>query len=196
MKKSVIIAVLGAAGFAVSSYGQGVIQFDTYAGSYNSGNISQVTYFNGASAGSVVPDGSFYGELYYALGTVSDPVGATAASITAAISPSFTAIASSITPVINGYIQDGTQLQIANYTSGAITFEIEVYNSAGTFVGRSGAFTESSINLLGVPATTFGSNGSGPGQMLVATSVPEPTTLALAGLGGLASLVALRRKQS
>jgi hypothetical protein len=26
--------------------------------------------------------------------------------------------------------------------------------------------------------------------------VPEPTTLALAGLGGLASLVALRRKQA
>jgi hypothetical protein len=193
MKKSVVIAVLGAAGFAVSSYGQGVIQFDTYAGSYNGGSIAQVSQLAG---GAVVADGIFSGELYYAFGTVSDPVSATAASITQAISAQFTALPSSVTAVIGGYIQDGTQVQIPGYTAttGPITFEIGFVGSNGQ-IGRSGSFTESSINVLGVPATTFGANGPGPGQMLVA-SVPEPTTLALAGLGGLASLIALRRKQA
>ena len=33
-------------------------------------------------------------------------------------------------------------------------------------------------------------------ELLRGLAVPEPTTLALAGLGGLASLVALRRKQA
>jgi hypothetical protein len=32
--------------------------------------------------------------------------------------------------------------------------------------------------------------------MIQTTAVPEPATLALAGLGGLASLVMLRRKQA
>jgi len=35
----------------------------------------------------------------------------------------------------------------------------------------------------------------GPTELTL-SPVPEPTTLALAGLGGLASLVALRRKQA
>jgi hypothetical protein len=35
----------------------------------------------------------------------------------------------------------------------------------------------------------------GPSELTL-TAVPEPTTLALAGLGGLASLVALRRKNA
>lgn len=191
MKKSVIIAILGAAGFAVSSYGQGIIQFDTYSGHFNGGSIAPVSYLGGA----VVPDGVVSAELYYALGTVADPVSGVADSITTAISGAFTALPASITLVGNGGYIQGPQVQIQNYTTGPITFEIAF--SAPGFAGRSGSFTESSINSVGLPVTYFGDNGPGPGQMLLApVSVPEPTTLALAGLGGLATLIGLRRKQA
>jgi len=191
MKKSVIIAVLGAVGLAVSSYGQGIIQFDTYAGSYNGGSISQVKYLGGA----IVPDGSFTATLYYSLGTVSDPVDTTAASILSPINAAFIALPLSLTQVINGWIQDPNQVLIPTYpsTGGPVTFEIVMTGQGWS--GRSGSFTESVINQSSAPGTTFGANGPGPGQMFVAP-VPEPTTLALAGLGGLASLVAFRRKQA
>jgi hypothetical protein len=45
-----------------------------------------------------------------------------------------------------------------------------------------------------VSGNTF-NYGSTPGQYFTVTSVPEPTTLALAGLSGLATLVAARRRK-
>jgi len=52
----------------------------------------------------------------------------------------------------------------------------------------------SGVNLLISKATPV--NGLVVGSDLVMTPVPEPTTLALAGLGGFGMLMALRRKQA
>ena len=193
MKKVIVMSVLGLAASVATSYGQGIILFDTYI------STPQVltTYFNGPSAGSTIGT-AFSAELYYALGTVTDPVDATAGSIASPVSGAFTALPASISQVFgDGSVQDGNNVQIAAYGSGAISFEILYTGTVGgvTYSGRSGAFTESKINVLGQPVTAFGDNGPFVQSISVA-AVPEPTTLALAGLGGLASLIALRRKQA
>lgn len=69
--------------------------------------------------------------------------------------------------------------------------------SAGGFFGTStvGQAT-SGVPPLGTPASLFGT-GTGqvaPFTMYTVTPVPEPTTLALAGLGGLSLLLLRRRK--
>jgi len=202
MKKSVIIAALGMAAAVASSYGQGYIAFNTYVA--NAGAGASTSYFNTFSGGPLVGStvsGAFSAELYYALGTVSDPVNlGQAASIMSPVT-GLTAIPSSTTAFDSngdGWFQGGT-VTIPGYSTGAVTFEIVATGTINghAFVGRSGSFTESTIaNSLSAPLTAFGDNGPGPVNFFVATVVPEPTTLALAGLGGLASLVALRRKQA
>jgi PEP-CTERM motif len=147
--------------------------------------------------------------LYYAIGTVSDPVNGNPSSLPTGLTDLgvFTGYDNSGGAVGApglGYF-DGATVQIPGYTTGPITFEIVAFNGSSytsadtTFRGRSGSFTESSIQTLGNPVTILGDNtiGGQPAFSVASVApVPEPTTLALAGLGGLASLVALRRKQA
>jgi hypothetical protein len=82
-------------------------------------------------------------------------------------------------------------------TSGTPDFAFQ--RSSGTQPDPNGApFQILSGGLTGTSATVPG-YGGGPRNLFVGiyttTPAPEPTTLALAGLGGLASLVALRRKK-
>jgi PEP-CTERM motif len=182
MKKSILIAVLGVAACAATSYGQGFVVMNSYGAN---GGLGAVTSLQGGG-----PVGAtFTAELYFALGTVSDP------GNSGPVSGLFTPIASSI---INydangdGYFQGGT-ITVPGYVSGPISFEILAIG--GNASGRSSAFTESSVtSSAAAPPSFFGDNGTGMPSFVV--PVPEPTTLALAGLGGLASLVALRRKQA
>jgi PEP-CTERM motif len=187
MKKSILIAILGVTASAATSFGQGYIAFTSYLAN---GGAGALTTFQGSST--PVP-GTFSAELYYALGTVSDPVNGNPGS---PVSGLFTAVPGSITlydASNDGYFQGGTAI-LPTYASGAISFEVVAFGPAGAF-GRSGAFTESIIaSSASAPVTNFGDNGTGMPSFVV--PVPEPTTLALAGLGGLASLVALRRKQA
>jgi len=182
MKKTIFIAVLGMAACAATSYGQGYISFNSYSADQSAGAIT--TFGNGPLNGSPVP-GTFTAELYYALGAVSS---------------GFTALPSTITAYDasgDGYFQGGTAT-IPGYSSGAVSFEIfatGTYNSV-VYSGFSAPFTESTIaSSLSSPLTSFGDNGPGMPNFSVLAPVPEPTTLALAGLGGLASLVAIRRKK-
>jgi hypothetical protein len=81
---------------------------------------------------------------------------------------------------------------------GPVTVEIVVFpTSAGNYASalfraHSSPFVLNSASIS-LPATTTGSAGSVGG--FAALPVPEPTTLALAGLGGL-SLLLMRRKLS
>jgi hypothetical protein len=198
MKKSIFIAVLGMAAGVASSYGQGFVAFSSYIA--NGGAGATTSFFTG---GAPLPVG-YTAELFYALGTVSDPVDQTSvSSITSAPSGLFTLLAGSQTAYDNsgnavgsaglGYF-DGATLEIPNYVSGAITYEVWAFGPNEQ--GRSGSFTDSSIAGPGLPVTVFGDNATGGVPSFVVAPVPEPTTLALAGLGGLASLVAFRRKQA
>jgi len=199
MKKSIFIAVLGVAAVAASSYGQGYIVFSTYTSNGGAGNIAETL------VGSTPLGSSYTASLYYALGTVADPVSQTAASITSPVSGAFTLYTgANSSPVFDnsgeatgtpglGFV-DGGLLTIPGYTSGAISFELVATGPSER--GRSGAWTESTIvSSASLPPGYFGDNGTAP-AFFVASPVPEPTTLALASLGGLASLVALRRKQA
>ena len=199
MKKSIFIAVLGLSAGIASSYGQGFVAFSSYLANGGAGATTK-NFLTSA----LLPAG-YTATLYYALGTVSDPVNENSqASITSPISAAFTLVAGSGAEYDNsggatgapglGYF-DGATLQIPTYVSGPITFEIWASNASGLIVGRSGSFTDSSIAGPGLPVTVTGDNAVGGMPNFLVAPVPEPTTLALAGLG-LASLVALRRKQS
>jgi hypothetical protein len=199
MKKSIFIAVLGLAAIgATSSYAQGYVVFTSYAS--NGGNGNTTSLFGG---GGLIGVG-YTASLYFALGTVSDPVNeSNPNSITSA--PTGLTLLGGLTAAYDnsgaaigapglGFF-DGGVATIPGYSSGPVTFELWASNANGTVVGRSGSWTETSIiNSASLPAGYFGDNGVAP-NFLVAP-VPEPTTLALAGLGGLASLVAFRRKQA
>jgi len=199
MKKSIFIAVLGVAAAAASSYGQGFVTFSSYAA--NGGVGATTRQFQGGALVGI----PYTAELYYALGTVADPVNESLqSSIISAPSSLFTALPSSITAYDNsgaatgapglGYF-DGGSVTIPGYTSGPVSFEILATGPNSS--GRSGAFTDSSIaNSVSAPLTTIGDNATGGVPNFLVAPVPEPTTLALAGLGGLASLVAFRRKNA
>jgi hypothetical protein len=211
MKKSLVLGILGVGAFAASSYGQGFIHLDNYVGDGATGGL--VTYgsagipANGVSgAAGVLGTGLLSGwtvGLYYVLGTPSivDPP-----SSGTPISPlvlgtgtgstidvfSSTGIPGQFTPSSGFAVPGGA-------AGGTVTLELLAYDTAGgsyagaQYRGHSapftlvmdGAFTLPPTANVGPAFSTFGS-----------TPVPEPTTLALAGLGGLASLVALRRKQA
>ena len=124
------------------------------------GSITPPVFFNGPNIGATIGT-QFTAFLYYAFGTVADPVNnTTAAGIMSPVSGSFTEIASS--PVLaGGIVSDGTAVQIPGYTSSTpISFEIVYTGTVGgnAYTGRGGAWTESSINVLGQGVTSFGSN--------------------------------------
>jgi len=201
MKKTIFIAVLGMAATVASTYGQGAVAFSSYFANGGAGALT-TQFLGGAAVGS-----TYQAELFYFIGTLSDPVSGNTSSIIADPNASFTALASSITTYtlggangVAGYF-DGPTVTIPGYTSGPITWQIIAWSGGGSYDaalsrGRSGSFTDSSIALLGNPVGIVGDNATGGQPAFVVAPVPEPTTLALAGLGGLASLVALRRKQS
>ncbi|MDD5141193.1 MAG: PEP-CTERM sorting domain-containing protein [Verrucomicrobiales bacterium] len=193
MKKSTFIAVLGMAACVASSYGQGTVNFSSYFGNQGAGFTTSL--FGTTTS---VPDG-FHADLYFALGTgvtdsvnfndalsvFSAPTGLTGAGVVGAV-------------FSGGYFGNPIiPVSIAGYASGPVTYEVVVYNGAdyasSSIRGRSGSF------VLDPGAATTGN----PIPMIdnvpnffVANAIPEPTTLALAGLGGLASLVMLRRKNA
>jgi len=204
MKKSVILAALGLA-MAASSYGQGLIYFT----SYSSNDATGTSVFNFGGTTSVAA--SFTADLYYALGTVSDPVNNTlTGSITSAptglLDAGVVGVTFSQAYAGKNFFNLTTPVTIPGYSSGAVTFEVVAFNGSSyansNVRGRSGSFTMAGITTsaaagLGSPVSALGDGGgAGAFQTFYVAPVPEPTTLALAGLGGLASLMALRRKQA
>jgi len=200
MKRSIFMAVIGMAAGVASSYGQGNVVFSSYA-AYPPNGVTTSQFVGGALIGT-----PYQAELFYALGTVSDPVSANAASITSdpsGLLPVGTLVGYDNSGQATGAAGlgffDGSTVLIPGYTSGPITFEVVAFNGAtydtSSSRGRSGAFTMSSIAIAPAPAPNLGDNGAVWNNFSVAAvvAVPEPTTLALGALG-LASLVAFRRK--
>jgi hypothetical protein len=200
MKKSVIIAVLGVA-TAVASYGQGYVVFSSYIGNAGGTASTGEAYINlfGSSANNL---GSPYvADLLYSITPISDPVNNALASSVSSL-PAAGFLDATVPTALNGGSQfDGANATITGYTATTtVYFEVIAYNGSSyatsTERGRSGVFTQTGLALstaTAIPA--LGDTGPGEPSSFVAP-VPEPTTLALAGLGGLASLVALRRKQA
>jgi len=185
-----------------SSYGQGSIQFNTYAAN-NSTSVLTV-YGNGTQVGATVPN-TFTGELLYSLTPINDSASTSQAPLTAGWTVGSTGTFGDT--FVPGTVF-GPNLVLPSYSSGQVYFEFAAFSgssyASSTYSGHSASFSQAMATGLatawvadGNPGALSGS-GSGflPGSFSVFTAVPEPTTLALAGLGGLASLVALRRKQA
>jgi len=196
MKKSVILAVLGLAAGAATSFGQGFLQFNSYNASSYGGTV--VTFLNG---GAKVSTG-FTADVLYSLTPITEGAG------NGALNPSWT-FSGAGAPSVNamntafgtggnaGYFIPTVPFSLNPYTAGTtVYFEVIGYQtSAGSYAnsladrGHSASFSTVLTTGLGlVPYAAYSSWTVAP--------VPEPTTLALAGLGGLASLIALRRKQA
>jgi len=207
MKRKVIATIIGATGLvgmAVSSYGQGQVAFNTYA----STGYFPVTY--SAQAQALLGVGLGAGpnvdvEFGYALGA-GQTSGFTLVPATIQAVGTDTAKINGSGPVVAGYIEGGiVPGGIVGYTSGPVTFEILAWVASGNGAGG-GTFATSLYNGTftwtdSIPAASVGSTApaaffSALTGNAVLNPVPEPTTLALAGLGGLASLVALRRKNA
>jgi hypothetical protein len=211
MKKSVIASILGiaAATLVTSAYGQGSIIFDNYDSTpylpiaYTSTAANLPVAFQ-SQAGKNVDSASFDVELLYALGA-SQPIGSLT-PLASTIETIDTGKSDSLSNGPGGYF-DALPANIASYTSGAVTFAVEAwYTGAGSggatyalsgFRGISSTWTESSLATGQTAASyfTFGGLGSSGTPLVTVAAVPEPTTLALAGLGG-AALLALRRKKA
>jgi len=214
MKKSVLLGVLGLGALAAtSSYGQGYILLSNYAS-----GTGTVTYGAGVPANGISGGAGGIGNplstawtvgLYFIAGTpsITDPIGNNIPLGGLAVGTgngSSIAIGAGNANGNPGYYASIPFFNAGVAAGSTITVEVVAYDTAGgsyanaAYRGHSAPFT-----IVTVPVTSTSPNITGladgvdaSGTLIVTpVSVPEPTTLALAGLGGLASLVALRRKQ-
>jgi len=196
MKKSVLLGIIGLAAGIATSYGQGYITLDNYSSGANTTAITYLgtpldsswavgLYFVGGSSGLVQGPGNGMPDATLALGTGQGSSGLFDTQ-NAAGSPGFYGL-------------------FASFNTGSTTFntatlEVVVYQAAAGSYGAAGIRGHSAaFSMPTVSATNPNPTYSGDvaaANAITVSPVPEPTTLALAGLGGLASLVALRRKQS
>lgn len=209
MKKSLVLGILGLAVAAVTSYGQGYITLDNYTSNSGGNGPGFVQYGAGVAANGVsgalgtVGDGlnaSWTVGIYFVVGTpsITDPAGNGIPNAGLALGSGTGSTAAVAADNVFG--TPGTFLAINSFNISAsgtptITAEMVAYDSAASsyanaaFRGHSAPFTMGSATfnspshpLVGDSFTTFS-----------VTPVPEPTTLALGALGGLA-LLAFRRK--
>jgi len=188
MKKSIFIAVLGV-GSVLSSYGQGQIAFANY---FSSTQTSGIKYGSGPALG------MYAGNEMSAILLFGASTATSIAQLTAVPSSAAPCGFPGAGPSSGNAANQGIFNNVNPVFIGAGTFAF-AYEATGTYqglqyIGFSGIVTAATqaSNQSPIPSlqTLFG-----PMNVLV-NPVPEPTTLALVGLGGLASLVALRRKQS
>lgn len=165
MKKRVFIAVLGLGASLVSSHGQGFVVFSSYTANGGVGALTSFAFFSTGPVGI-----GYTAYLYYALGTVSDPVNNSSfVSIMSPVSSAFTLLPGASAAYDNsgaafgaaglGYFDSGVFV-IPGYTGGPITFEIFATDAQGVRFGRSGSFIMDSIDTNpAMPASEFGDNG-------------------------------------
>jgi len=213
MKKTIIAAVLGVvASIASQNNGnaQGFIFFGNYLGGLT--QTAPVTYSGstmlGMSSGQAVGNSTgvnnptFTADLLVSFGA---NLGVTYTDLN--IPTAF--LGNNGDSVANGaglFGGSGNQVSISGYTTGPVDFIIQVFSGAdyasSAISGQSAVIALTGLataaNSLPTGSLFSGDNSAVTSgiQPFTVSPVPEPATLALAGLGGLASLVMLRRKQA
>jgi hypothetical protein len=209
MKKSVLLGIIGLAAGMATSYGQGYLSLDNYS----LGSNSPLTYganvpANGVSGalGSGPLSTAWSVGLYFVGGTQSltDPAGTgiPVSPLVLGTGPgSSIAIGAQNAGGSLGYYGSATAFNTGSTLNTTATLEIVAYpTSAGSYAaagyrGHSAPFSLTTVTATSPTPVNAGDFGQAFSVAQVA-AIPEPTTLALAGLGGLASLIALRRKQA
>jgi len=207
MKKSVILAVMGLSVGAISSFGQGSIVFNSYNADGVGSGFTTTTFGANTSGytglvGSGTSAGVFDADVLYSLTPITDAAGngaLTAGWLTSGSgSPSVNSLVTAFGTGGNaGYFVPTHDFTLNPYTAGStVYFEIIAFNGSSyanaTIRGHSASFSDSLATGIVTPVNATWSSFT----VAAVAPTPEPTTLALAGLGGLASLLALRRKQA
>lgn len=184
MKKVLVATILGLA-TATGVFAQGHVAF----GNYVTAPYNQVVWAAGTGGGldgKGVTQATVQLQLWYGSGIVTD-ASTLLPGITFGLNPNYTYVGAAGT---GGYYD--TQIQNLPDT-GSYTFQIR---ASGTLQGTP-IDTVASVSALwqpdGINSTSLPANIDSHSIGLV-VSVPEPTTLALAGLGSVALLVFRRRR--
>jgi len=202
MKRALIASILGIAASVASSYGQGYIAFLSYELAGPSLNIPA---YSGVTYGGQYVGSSWSAELLYQFGTQTsftlangDLAGNPMAPV--GFYPGSHTGGSPLTDGAGTFI--GPTVVIPGYTSGAVTFEVEVLSAASgpnaQLIAYSAPFTIPSLqtNNLLVLGDVLNLNASyvPQGFQSFDIPVPEPSSLALLGLGSAALMILRRRK--
>lgn len=195
MKKRLVASVLGVVATVAtvaSSYGQGQVWFDNYnnANPNGVGGYSSPITFSAdpaqaptGMAGLGIPASlNFVASLQYVIGSATDPNPLANVPIgDSALTRPFSNVAGTISPAI---------ATIPGYSSGPVSLQVYVTGSANgvDYWGKSAVLELPSI----ATGTTLPGYLDGL-QSFNVVPVPEPTTLALAGLGAAALLMYRRR---
>jgi len=194
--KKILLTAMGVACLTVSGYSQGLVQFANFSGTAG-GKV-----YSGST--NTLATGSTTLELFYG------PAGDTLAELLALNTGKIFTYNISTTPSISGEFFYGTvttgqpagggsadatlnvELAIAGWTGGAANYQAAV--AAGGPIGITAAFGNPTGGGGSPPSTAATLVDWTGANSLVITSSPEPTTLALGGLGAAALLMFRRRK--
>ena len=205
MKRSLVVGMLGLAAVAPSSYGQGCIWLDNYDSGGPLVVYGSHVYLNGMSGafGAVGAglNSSWTVGIYFVVGTpsITDPAGIGFPDSRLSLGTGAGSTAQVASSNVDGAA--GCFLAAAYFDTGAplgsvITAELVVYpTAAGSYAfapcrGHSDPFVITPVAPASPQKPLVGDYFSG----FSALWIPEPSTLALAGLGGL-SLLLVRRKK-
>jgi len=207
MKKSVLIAAGIIAVGLTSSYGQGYIDLGNYFSTAN----PLITYGagvpsngQGGALGSVGAglNSSWTVGLYFVAGTVavgeSAGTGIPNAQLALGTGGGSTAQVAGSSVFGNAGQFDAGSVFYVGSAATTVTLEVVAFDSAASsyataaYRGHSASFTMPTGKITDTTPQYVGDNFAS----FSVAAVPEPTTLALAGLGGFGMLMALRRKQA
>lgn len=186
MKRTLLTAILGVAAVSTTAFGQGSIIFDNYV----TGTYNQVVWGagTGADAGKAATQDTVNLQLWYGSGVVTSVSGLTA-GVTATINPLATYDAGAGFGG-GGYFTGPTQVLPAWQPGDTYTFAVTLIDPSGKFKIDPILWQETS-NIHAVNVAQFGLQNF-PGATIV--PVPEPSTIALIGLGS-AGLLFIRRRR-
>jgi len=195
MKRALVATLLGLAASVASTYGQANYIFDTYSAASSilanpgQGRVQWTGLAPAGEANQFVTDADgVKADLLWAFGSTSGDLGLAVATSTHGSYGS-------------GFIV-GPSVSVPGWTSGAITFTIDVFQGASYAVASQAGsglgfghltWTEPGPTAPATPAIFFVAEplSSIP---ISAVIVPEPTTMALLGLGA-AGLLIIRKRQ-